>query len=55
MSDRRSPRSMIVSPPRAGDAVGVALRNVYRNSDPCPNEWDLYVTRIDQVDRARRN
>lgn len=54
MSDRRSPGSMIVSPPRAGDAVGAALRNIYRRTESGASEWDVFVTRIDRADRDRR-
>ena len=54
MTERRSQGSMIVSPPRAGDAIGAALRNVFRTGESFPGEWDLFVTRIDHADRSRR-
>ena len=54
MSERRSQRSIVVSPPRAGDAVGAALRSIYRSAENCASEWDMFVKRIDRADSDRR-
>lgn len=51
MSERRSPGTMIVPPPRVGDAIGAALRNAYRGEQCAPSEWDVYVQRLDAADR----
>lgn len=54
MSDRRSSRPMIVTPPRVGDAIGSALRNAFRMPEGCAHDWDNVLRRIDSAELNRR-
>jgi hypothetical protein len=48
------PSAFVVSRPRAADAIGVALRDVYARDGRIPDDMMMLLARLNDMSTARR-